>query len=85
MIPLLMGLATFIAVAGLGILNSCNVSWLFVDFDMAPDNLGWAFYRNGPWTFPIGLIPTFGFEIGSSIIYSNSMLLAITLEAVRYK
>ena len=73
LIPLIMGLAAFIAVVGLGILNPRNISWLLADFDMTLEYLGWAFYRYGPWTFPIGLNPNFGLDISSSIIYSNSL------------
>ena len=73
LIPIVMGIAAFIAVVGLGILNPRNVSWLLADFDMTLEYLGWAFYRYGPWTFPIGLNPHFGLDISSSIIYSNSM------------
>lgn len=73
LIPVLMGLAAFIAVVGLGILNPRNISWLLADFDMTLEYLGWAFYRYGPWTFPIGLNPQFGLDISASIIYSNSM------------
>ena len=73
LIPILMGLAAFGAVVGLGILNPRNVSWLLADFDMTLEYLGWAFYRYGPWTLPIGLNPHFGLDISSSIIYSNSM------------
>jgi hypothetical protein len=68
-----MGIAAFVAVVGLGIVNPRNVSWLLADFDMTLEYLGWAFYRYGPWTFPIGLNPNFGLDISSSIIYSNSM------------
>ena len=73
LIPIFMGVAAFIAVVGLGILNPRNVNWLLADFDMTLEYLGWAFYRYGPWTFPIGLNPHFGLDISSSIIYSNSM------------
>jgi Family of unknown function (DUF6311) len=73
LIPIAMGFAAFITVVGLGILNPRNVSWLLADFDMTLEYLGWAFYRYGPWTFPIGLNPNFGLDISSSIIYSNSM------------
>ncbi|WP_296969899.1 DUF6311 domain-containing protein [Polynucleobacter sp.] len=73
LIPIVMGIAAFIAVVGLAILNPRNVSWLLADFDMTLEYLGWAFYRYGPWTFPIGLNPNFGLDISSSIIYSNSM------------
>ena len=73
LIPILMGASAFIAVVGFGILNPRNVSWLLADFDMTLEYLGWAFYRYGPWTFPIGLNPDFGLDISSSIIYSNSL------------
>jgi hypothetical protein len=73
LIPLLMGAIAFIVVVGVGILNPRNVSWLLADFDMTLEYLGWAFYRYGPWTFPIGLNPNFGLDISSSIIYSNSL------------
>ena len=73
LIPVVMGFAAFIIVVGLGILNPRNVSWLLADFDMTLEYLGWAFYRYGPWAFPIGLNPNFGLDISSSIIYSNSM------------
>lgn len=72
-IPIAMGLTAFLVVVGIGILNPRNVSWLLADFDMTLEYLGWAFYRYGPWTFPIGLNPNFGLDISSSIIYSNSM------------
>jgi len=68
-----MGVIAFIAVVGLGILNPRNIGWLLADFDMTLEYLGWAFYRYGPWTFPIGLNPNFGLDISSSIIYSNSL------------
>ena len=72
-IPLMMGVIAFIAVVGLGILNPRNISWLLADFDMTLEYLGWAFYRYGSWTFPVGLNPNFGLDISSSIIYSNSL------------
>jgi hypothetical protein len=73
LIPISMGVSAFIAVVGFAILNPRNVSWLLADFDMTLEYLGWAFYRYGPWTFPIGLNPNFGLDISSSIIYSNSL------------
>ena len=73
LVPILMGFVAFIGVVGVGILNPRNIAWLLADFDMTLEYLGWAFYRYGPWTFPIGLNPNFGLDISSSIIYSNSM------------
>ena len=81
LIPIFMGIFAFTAVVGFAILNPRNVSWLLADFDMTLEYLGWAFYRYGPWTFPIGLNPNFGLDISSSIIYSNSMpLLAMVFK-----
>jgi hypothetical protein len=73
LIPVAISLVAFVSVVGLGILNPRNVSWLLADFDMTLEYLGWAFYRYGPWIFPIGLNPNFGLDISSSIIYSNSL------------
>jgi len=73
LIPITMGIAAFFVVVGIGILNPRNINWLLADFDMTLEYLGWAFYRYGPWTFPIGLNPNFGLDISSSIIYSNSL------------
>jgi len=40
--------------------------------------LGWAFYRQSPWSFPIGLNPDFGLGFSASIVYSDSIpLLAL--------
>ena len=73
LIPIAMGIAAFFAVVGISILNPRNINWLLADFDMTLEYLGWAFYRYGPWAFPIGLNPNFGLDISSSIIYSNSL------------
>ena len=71
--PVILGSIAFIVVVGFKILNPNNVAWLLADFDMTLEYLGWSFYRHGPWTFPLGLNPNFGLDIGSSIIYSNSL------------
>ena len=73
LIPLAMGLLVFVMTVGVHILNPRNINWLLADFDMTLEYLGWAFYRSGPWAFPIGLNPNFGLDISSSIIYSNSL------------
>ena len=71
--PVFLGSIAFIVVVGFKILNPNNVAWLLADFDMTLEYLGWSFYRHGPWTLPLGLNPNFGLDIGSSIIYSNSL------------
>ena len=72
-IPILLGITFFYLVVGLGPLDPQNLSWIFGRFDPPKDYLGWAFYRNTHWSFPIGSNPNYGIDIGSSIVYSDSV------------
>ena len=72
------GIALFFLVVGPLALNPSNIAWLSGGFDPTQHYLGWVFFRNGPWTFPLGLNPNFGLAISSSIVYSDSIpLLAL--------
>jgi hypothetical protein len=71
-IPFFLGGTFFYLVVGLGPLDPQNLSWIFGRFDPPKDYLGWVFYRNTPWGFPIGSNPNYGIDIGSLIIYSDS-------------
>lgn len=60
--------------------NPNNIAWLQVG-DPALHYLGWAFFREGPWTWPIGLNPNLGTHLASSIVYADSIpLLAFLLK-----
>ena len=52
--------------------NFSNQSWL-TNGDLAQYQLGWKFYREDIWRFPIGLNPNYGISNSSSIIYSDSI------------
>ncbi len=56
-----------------------NINWLFIaNPDPLTHYLGWIFFKNSNWSFPIGLNPNYGLEISSSIVFSDSIpLLAI--------
>ncbi|MEJ8854752.1 DUF6311 domain-containing protein [Variovorax robiniae] len=69
--PIAFGLCAFLLVVGPRVLNVQNVAWLSSG-DPAAHYLGWAFFRKSPWTFPIGLNPSYGLELSSSIVYSDS-------------
>ena len=71
-LPIGIGIICFLMVAGHEILNPKFVNWIHGS-DPLKDYIGWAFYRNGPWTFPVGLNPKYGMEISSSIMYSDSI------------
>ena len=72
-IPVCLGFIGFVLVAGLPMLYFQNIAWLDGNLDPAQHYLGWALYRNGPWTFPIGLNPFNGIEFSNSIVFSDSL------------
>lgn len=79
-LPLLLGLAAFLLVVGPRALYPDNVAWLASE-DPATHYLGWLFFRQSPWTFPLGLNPGYGLEWAGSIVYSDSnALLALLLK-----
>lgn len=83
-IPILIGIALFVAICGPRVLNPMNLGAIETGGDSLQHYLGWAFYRNGDWTFPVGNNPDCGIETGSSLIYSDSLpLLAIPFKCLR--
>jgi len=81
--PLLLGAIAFFMVVGFEPLNPYNPGWILGRLDPTQHYLGWLFYRNSEWTFPVGLNPFFGQDLSSSIVYSDSIpLLAITFKAL---
>lgn len=81
--PLLLGAVSFFMVVGFAPLDPNNADWILGRLDPTQHYLGWLFFRNGPWTFPVGLSPLFGQDLSSSIVYSDSIpLLAIPLKAI---
>ncbi|QXI19431.1 DUF6311 domain-containing protein [Pseudomonas hamedanensis] len=70
-LPLLLGALAFLLVIGPRALDPQNIAWL-AEGDPATHYLGWVFFRHSPWTFPLGLNPSYGMELGSAIIFSDS-------------
>jgi hypothetical protein len=82
-IPIALGLVTFFAVTGGYILIPANIAWLGGGFDPSTHYFGWAFYRFGSWTIPIGLNPNFGIDFSNSIVFSDSIpIFAIIFKAL---
>lgn len=71
--PLLLGIVSFYLAVGPMPLLPNNVLWLNGSIDPTTHYLGWAFFREGPWQFPLGLNPQYGLDISSSIVYSDSI------------
>ncbi|MHC8393408.1 DUF6311 domain-containing protein [Pseudomonas sp. LB3P93] len=70
-LPLLMGVVAFFMVIGPRVLDPQNIAWL-ESGDPATHYLGWVFFRHSPWSFPLGLNPSYGLELGNAIIFSDS-------------
>lgn len=82
--PIFIGLIAFFIIAGPQFLSPTNVAWL-VGGDPLQHYLGWAFYRNSPWTWPLGLNPLYGMEFSNSIVFTDSIpLLAIPFKAISH-
>jgi hypothetical protein len=81
---LLVGLVFAGYLYGWGIVDVRNVGWLLNGGDMMNHFLGWDFFRRDHWQWPPGANPTFGYVVGNSIVFSDSLpLLAIPLKAIR--
>jgi len=67
-------LLVFHAAYGLETLNPTNINWLMSAYhDWGTHYLGWAFYRNDPWTFPLGNIQSYYAPIGTNIGFTDSI------------
>ncbi|TVT85781.1 DUF6311 domain-containing protein [Pseudomonas sp. H3(2019)] len=69
--PLLLGVVAFFMVIGPRALDPQNIAWL-ESGDPATHYLGWVFFRHSAWTFPLGLNPSYGLELGNAVIFSDS-------------
>ncbi len=62
-----------ILVAGLENLSFQSVRWLHDGNESAYNQLGWHFFKNDIWRFPLGNNPNYGGEFSSSIVYTDSI------------
>lgn len=53
------------------------MGWLFannpITFDIATSGLGWLYFSNDSWRWPIGSNPHYGGEVANSLLFSDSM------------
>lgn len=72
LLVMLLGFVAFYMVIGFGPLNPENIVWLS-NGDPAQHFLGWHFFRNSDWGFPIGVNPRYGLDLSAGIVYSDSI------------
>lgn len=66
------GASVFVFFLGWKILNPSFYDWLMKG-DGANHLIGWRFFRDTPWTFPLGQMPDFPPGIGSHLLQSDSI------------
>lgn len=77
------GLIVFSLLVDPSILDPLHTGWLATG-DTAQSYLGWLFFRQEPWTLPLGTAHRLGMEQANSIVYSDSIpLLAIVFKLFR--
>ncbi|WDH24904.1 DUF6311 domain-containing protein [Pseudomonas chlororaphis] len=69
---LLLGFVAFYLVIGMAPLDPKNIAWLS-NGDPAQHFLGWHFFRNSEWGFPIGVNPRYGLDLSAGIVFSDSV------------
>ena len=68
---------------GFNFINPLNSDWLYLG-DFSQVQLGWKFFKNDVWRFPIGSNPNFGMYFDGSIIFSDSIpIFAIFFKVIR--
>ena len=64
-----------------GTVNPLNVAWLLREGDSFQHYIGWHFFRQEPWGWPLGAVSTLATELSTSIVYTDSIpLYAIPLK-----
>jgi len=69
----ILGAIGFICVYGIRVLDVTYDSWLLNGSDITQHYLGWKFFRQTPWHFPLGLTDALTYPARVSIIYTDSI------------
>ncbi|MCC7406095.1 MAG: hypothetical protein IT288_17005 [Bdellovibrionales bacterium] len=80
---LIPGVVAFLTIFGWDKLNPLNIAWLLRG-DMGSHFLGWLFFKNSAWHFPIGHFDTWLAPFGTNVVLTDSIpLLAIPLKLIK--
>ena len=75
------GLVAFLCIFGVHVLDVTYTDWLLGGGDITQHYLGWLFFRDSSWTFPIGLTDRMSWPYEVSVIYTD----CVPLMAVFFK
>jgi hypothetical protein len=71
---LITSIICLVGVLGIENISFKNSKWLYdTNNDASLHQLGWHFFKNDIWRFPLGNNPNYGDEIGNSIVYTDSI------------
>ena len=74
-----------ISIVGLENISVTSTEWLHQGNDSSLPQMAWFFFKNDIWRFPLGSNPNYGIELGSSIIFSDSIpILALIFKFFRF-
>jgi hypothetical protein len=76
-----LGVFIFIAIYGVQVLVPTNADWLLTGGDLSQHYIGWEFFRQSDWTFPIGVASDLAYPHGIAITFMDS----IPLFAIPFK
>ncbi|PKO12840.1 MAG: hypothetical protein CVU39_22140 [Chloroflexi bacterium HGW-Chloroflexi-10] len=83
-LSILFGLGWFVLLYGYHSLNPSEVNWIYAfGEDLFKGHIGWEWFRQEPWGFPLGRIEANGYPYGTYLFYMDSVpLLAIPLKVL---
>ena len=97
-VGLILGGFVFFMLFGTKILDTSNIDWIMVSdvdpskyflgqhfprIDPSQHFIGWHFFRSESWSFPLGMIKSYNYPEGTSLVYTDSIpLLAIPLKLI---
>ena len=69
-----LGAVLFVLIFGLSPLDPTNLNWLYnADADCFQHQIGFDFYRQAPWSWPLGSMPNYCAPSGTSIVFTDSV------------
>lgn len=74
-----LGVLIFLAIFGLEPLRFTGIGWTqhgYGGHDITQHQIGWMFYRNSPWAFPLCNALFLGYPEGTSVSYTDSIPIA---------
>lgn len=85
LVGMLIGAVVFVIIYGFKILDFTYVDWLYKNtyVDVFQHQIGFEFFRNADWKWPLGEYDSYFYPIGTSIIYTDSIpFLAVIFKAI---